>query len=260
MRPNFLKRLGVSAAALTGLGLAASILIAPAHADQWDKMTKLTLDEPTQVSNTYLEPGTYMFVLVTSAPSERHAVQIYTADRSHLINTILAIPAYRANAANDTEISYWETPPGTAKAVRIWRYPGDNYGQEFPYPTNLRQVAAVTAPAPAVAPAPVAELTPPPSADQQAIPAPQAEPPAAPVEIAQTTPLETAPQQAPVEIAQNTTPVNTVPVNTTPDTLAPDTADTSQTLPQTASPYPLLGLGGLISLGLFAALRMNAVA
>lgn len=262
MRSNLLKKIGVSVAALAGIALAGGILTVRAHADEWDKMTLLTLDEPTQVYDTYLAPGTYMFKLA-SDQSDREIVQIFNKDRSHLINTIIAFPAYRVFPTGDTQISYWETPPGTAKAVRTWFYPGDNFGQEFRYPANLRQVAAVT-PLPAIAPAPPASeasLTPEPApvaeepaaeppapqvAEETPAPAPAPEP--APVEIAQNTPPQTAPQ-APVEVAQN-------------DALAaPDTsqAEESQSLPQTASPYPLFGLGGLFALGLYAVVRVVKV-
>jgi len=258
------RRIGVSVSALAGLVLAASAVTFRAQADQWDKMTLLTLDEPTQVSNTYLEPGTYMFKLVNST-SDRHIVQIFTPDRSRLIDTILAIPAYRPFTPGDTEITFWETPPGSARAVRAWYYPGDNYGQEFRYPTNLRQVSLVT-PLPAIAPAPPApeaSLTPPPAADQLAAEplapqvaeqAPSPEP--APVEIAQNTAPEIAPQAepTPVEIAQN------APQDNAPQQAASSQSDDSQNLPKTASPYPLFGLGGLFALGLYGVLRIKAVA
>lgn len=243
MRSNLLKRIGVSAIALTGIGIAASIIVSRAQADEWDKMTLLTVDQPIQVgNNTYLEPGTYMFKL---ANSDRHIVQIFTKDRSHLINTIFAIPSYRVELTDGPQFTFWETPPGTAKAVRTWYYPGDHFGQEFLYPTNLRQIAALTTTAPA-SPAPA----PAPQALEQAAPAEQP-----PAEVAQTAPQE-QPQaeQAPVEIAQNTPP----PDNAAPP--PPSQPDQSQTLPQTASPYPLFGLGGLFALGLYAALRIKTVA
>lgn len=243
MRSNLLKRIGVSAIALTGIGIAASIIVSRAQADEWDKMTLLTVDQPIQVgNNTYLEPGTYMFKL---ANSDRHIVQIFTKDRSHLINTIFAIPSYRVELTDGPQFTFWETPPGTAKAVRTWYYPGDHFGQEFLYPTNLRQIAALTTTAPA-SPAPA----PAPQALEQAAPAEQP-----PTEVAQTAPQE-QPQaeQAPVEIAQNTPP----PDNAAPP--PPSQPDQSQTLPQTASPYPLFGLGGLFALGLYAALRIKTVA
>jgi outer membrane biosynthesis protein TonB len=257
MRSNILKRIGVSIAALAGIALVGGVLTERAHADEWDKMTLLTLSEPTQVADTYLEPGTYMFKLAADQ-SNREIVQIFNKDRSHLINTIIAFPAYRVFPTGDTKISYWETPPGSAKAVRTWFYPGDNYGEEFRYPTHLRQIAAVTplpaiAPAPPIteasvtpppAPAPVAEeLVPEPPAPQVAEQAPAPEP--APVEIAQNTAPETTPQ-APVEVAQNVPQDNSQ-------------ADNAQSLPQTASPYPLFGLGGLLALGLYATLRVVRV-
>jgi len=246
MSSNFLKRIGISGAVVSGIVIAASIFAFRAQADQWDKMTLLTVDQPTQVSNTYLEPGTYMFKL---ANSDRHIVQIFTKDRSRLINTIIAIPSYRVFPTSDTQISYWETPPGTAKAVRTWFYPGDHDGQEFRYPAELRQIAAVT-PQPAFAPQP----PPPPEAEVTPPPAPVAAEPEPPAPEA----LEQAPsaEQPPVEIAQNTAPPAPVAA---PEPQPPSQTE-EQTLPRTASPYPLFGLGGLLALGLYALLRVKTVA
>ena len=244
MRPNFIKRIAVSATVFTGIAVAVSIIPFRAQADQWDKMTLLTVDQPIQVSNTYLEPGTYMFKLADSQ-SDRHIVQIFTKDRKRLINTIIAIPSYRVEATGRTQFTFWETPPGFAKAIRMWYYPGHNFGQEFRYPTELRQLVAVaTAPAPA----------PPPQVSEQAPPAEQSQ-----AEITQNTQetvtQETAPQaeQPPVEIAQNTPPAN----NVAPQ--PPSQPEPPQTLPKTASPYPLFGLGGLFALGLYTVLRIRTV-
>jgi len=245
MRSDFLKKMVFCGAVVSAIALTASMLPFRAQADSWDKMTLLTVDQPTQVSDTYLEPGTYMFKL---ANSDRHIVQIFNKDRSHLINTIIAIPSYRVFPTSDTKISYWETPPGTAKAVRTWFYPGDVDGQEFRYPQNLRQIAAVTPP-PAFAPQP-------PAAEETPAPAPavtEPEPPA-PQALEQAPP----PPQEPVEIAQNTPPPSPPPPSPAPAAPAPQPEE--QTLPKTASPYPLFGLGGLIALGLYAALRIKRIA
>jgi len=242
MSSNSFKRIGISVGALTGIVLALGVVTSRAQADQWDKMTLLTVDQPTQIQDTYLEPGTYMLKL---ANSDRHIVQIFNRDRSHLINTIIAIPSYRVFPTGNTQVSFWETPPGTARAVREWFYPGDYDGQEFRYPTELRQIAAVTPPpAPAPPPPPVQSevtLPPPPAATAPEPPAPQV--------VEQVPP---APQE-PVEIAQNTPP----PV---PEAPPPVPVSQEQTLPQTASPYPLFGLGGLIAVGLYALLRFKAIA
>jgi hypothetical protein len=257
MSSHILGRIGISGAVVGAVLLAAGIVTSRAQADSWDKMTLLTVDQPTQVSDAYLAPGTYMLKL---ANSDRHIVQIFTKDRQHLIDTIIAIPSYRVNLTGNTEITFWETPPGSARAVREWFYPGDNDGQEFRYPAQLRQIAAVT-PQPALLPRSDSDATPPaPVATEPETPAPQAlnqapaaepAPPAEPVQIAQATPVETA-QNAPQEIAQNNAPEAPAPQP------QPQAAD--QTLPQTGSPYPLFGLCGILALGLYAGLRLHGPA
>jgi hypothetical protein len=243
MSSHIRNRVGISIATFAGVALLACFIAPRAHADSWDKMTRLTFSEPTQVMNTYLEPGTYMFKL---ANSDRHIVQIFNSDRSHLINTIFAIPAYQVFPADNTVVTYWETPPGTAKAVRKWFYPGDNYGQEFTYPTQLRQIAFVT---PAALPAP-------PPAVVAAPPEPEAAPPA-PEPQAEVQPAPAPESQQEVVIAQNTPPPAPAPVVQEP---VPQPAqEQPQALPKTASPYPLIGLSGLLSLGLYLGLRMKQV-
>jgi len=243
---HFRARAGIMIAGFSGAVLMACLLAPRAQADSWDKMTRFTFDEPTQVMNTYLEPGTYMFKL---ANSDRHIVQIFNADRSHLINTLFAIPDYRVNRTDKTQITFWETPPGTAKAVRAWFYPGDYDGQEFTYPTELRQIASVT---PLALPAPA---PPPPAPGPQ--PSAQIAPPA-PEPQAQLQPAPVPEPQQPVEIAQNTPPP--APPAPAPAAQAAPQPDQSQdSLPKTASPYPMVGLGGLLSLGLYLGLRMKQV-
>jgi len=242
MSSHIRNRIGISIATVAGVALLTCFNAPRAQADSYDKMTRLTFSEPTQVMNTYLEPGTYMFRL---ANADRHIVQIFNSDRSHLINTIFAIPAYHVFPADATVVTFWETPPGTAKAVRQWFYPGDYYGQEFTYPTQLRQVAAVTQaaaftppPAPPAVTAPPEPVAPPPA------PEPQAEQPAPAPE----------PQQQ-VEIAQNNPPPAPPPAAQEP-TQQP-AQEQPQSLPKTASPYPLIGFSGLLSLGMYLGLRMK---
>jgi hypothetical protein len=211
-----------------------------AQADAWDKKTTITVDQPIQVTNTYLEPGTYVFKLLNSS-SDRHIVQIYNRDQNHLIDTIMAIPNYRLQPTDRTQFSFWETPPGTARAVRAWFYPGDNYGQEFRYPTELRQLAVVrTNPVvstPAPAPPQEAVVTPEPAPAPQAVV--QEKPPEEPQQIAQNAPPPAPPQAAPA-----------------PEPPPAESREPEE-LPKTASPYPLIGLGGLLSSGLYTLLRMK---
>ncbi len=212
--------------AMASVGLLGFALSPSARADEWNKKTTMTVSEPIQVPNQVLPAGTYVIKLLDSQ-SDRHIVQIFNKDESHLYTTILAIPNYRIQPTGKTVFTFWETPPGQPKALRAWFYPGDNFGQEFAYPKSAAvQIAAV-----AHQPVPTTEATQP------------AELPKA--EVTQTQP---EPQQE----AQNTPPPAPQEAAPAPE---PTPAPAPQELPKTASPYPLIGLAGLLSLGLFAFVR-----
>jgi hypothetical protein len=231
------------AATLCGVGLASGFLTFHASADQWDKMTLLTIDQPIQVTNTVLEPGRYMFKL---ANSDRHIVQIFTSDRSHLIDTILAIPDYRLQVTADPQFTFWETPTGKVSALKAWFYPGDNYGQEFRYPKNLRALntSETTAPAPVPSGPPAVIETKP---QEAPVPAPPVAEAPAPAPV----------QNEPVEVAQNTPPPPPPAPQAEPPAPAPAPPPPAAELPKTASPFPLFGLGGTFSLAAFGLLRLK---
>jgi hypothetical protein len=211
--------------AMASVGLLGFALAPSAHADEWNKLTVMTVNEPIQVPNKVLPAGTYVVKLLDS-PSDRHIVQIFNKDQTHLETTILAIPNYRIQPTGKTVFTFWETPPGQPKALRAWFYPGDNFGQEFAYPKSAAaQIAAVSH-----EPVPTTEATQPQELRQ--------------AEVTQTQP---EPQQ---EVAQATPPPAPEPAPA-----APAPAPAPQELPKTASPYPLIGLAGIFSLSLFALVR-----
>jgi hypothetical protein len=102
-------------------------------ADDWDQATKLTFNEPVQVPGQVLAAGTYWFILADK-DSDRNIVQIWNADRKHLVTTILAIPDYRREAPENTIINFEERRTGEPEAIQSWFYPGNDRGQEFVYP------------------------------------------------------------------------------------------------------------------------------
>ena len=140
--------------AVASIGLLGVAIAPSARADQWNKKTILTVNETIQVPNKVLPPGKYVIKLLDS-PSNRHIVQIFNGDETHLLTTILAIPNYRLQPTGKTVFGFWETPPGQPKALRAWFYPGDNFGQEFAYPKS----AAVQIAASAHAAVPTTEVT-----------------------------------------------------------------------------------------------------
>src|SRR5207248_4559916 len=67
---------------------------------------------------------------------DRHIVQIFNKEETHVFSTILAIPNYRLKATNKTVMTFAERKAGDPQAIRAWFYPGDNSGQEFVYPKS----------------------------------------------------------------------------------------------------------------------------
>lgn len=216
--------LAVASIGLLGIGLAAS-----ARADEWNKKTTVTVNQPIEVPGMVLPAGTYVLKLLDS-PSDRHIVQIYNEDQTELQTTILAIPNYRLRPTGDTVITFWETPPGTPRALRAWFYPGNNFGQEFAYPkTKATEIAAAVH-----AEVPVVETQKP--AELAIAPIEKAEPPAPEAAAAPAAPAQVEIAQAQPAPALEPTPV--------------------KELPKTASPYPWIGLAGALSLLAFAVVRI----
>lgn len=251
MKPSSSYSLAKKAAVVCGVALGAGFFAFHANADDWDKKTILTVNQPIQIVDTYLDPGTYVLKLDRS-PSDRHIVRIYNADENHLYNTVFAIPNYRLRPTGNSQFTFWETPAGSARALRAWFWPGDNFGQEFPYPKHLRQIAiAIPAPAaPAPPPVPQASV----EETQPVAPAPEAP-------VAETQPQQQ--QEESVEIAQNTPPPPPAQApEATPAPAPTDNTPSSQPeeLPHTASPFPLVGLAGLFSLSIYGLLRAKRTA
>ncbi|HEX4772394.1 MAG TPA: hypothetical protein VH351_16275 [Bryobacteraceae bacterium] len=217
--------------AVAGLGLVGSAFIPHATADQWDKKTIVTVNEPIIAGNKVLDPGTYVWKLMDSQ-ADRHVVQIFDKDQQHLETTILAIPNYRLQPTGHTQFAFWETPAGVPKAVRAWFYPGDNFGQEFAYPKKLvaQLASSASVPVPSNYSEP-AQPEPQPEAQPAPAPAPEAAP--APAPAPEPQPQTSAPEPAPAAAAAQ-----------------------PAALPHTASFDPLIGLLGFGSLSLAGVLTL----
>jgi LPXTG-motif cell wall-anchored protein len=238
-------------AGCTGFALLPSL-----HADEWNKKTSFTLTEPLRVPScctpdhtVTLQPGDYVVALVDSL-SDRHIVRIYDKNQEHVITTILAIPNYRLQPTGKTVFQFWEVPAGQPMALRAWFYPGDNFGQEFAYPKETAaQIAAfVKMPVPAIAVETVA------AEDLKTAPLVAVD------ETGTATALVIAPPPVEAAIAAPAPAPQAEPVlpMTADRAVEAETPAPAKTLPHTASAMPLLGLTGLVSLALFAALGFRS--
>ncbi|MFY9911255.1 MAG: hypothetical protein WCF22_20465 [Candidatus Sulfotelmatobacter sp.] len=215
-------------ASLFCLVALCAVVVPTATADDWNRETVVTFSGPVEVPGVgaqILPAGTYVFKIFDSQ-SDRHIVQIFNQDKTHVFTTILAIPNYRLHATDKTVITFRERPAGQPEALRAWFYPGREWGEEFVYakPRAIELAKEVNQP---VLATPV-ELA------------------AAPIETLKTAPVEAvAPTGEPVELAQ----VVEAPPMATP-------APVSDPLPKTASLVPLIALMGLLALGAGFALSM----
>ena len=127
------------------LGVAVLFAQLAAKADDWNKATSLTFNQPVEIPGMALGPGTYVFKLLDSA-SDRDVVQIFNDDESRLYENVLAIPAFRSDPADKTVVTFEERAKGSPEAIHEWFYPGDRYGQEFVYPRiDVEKVAGLPA-------------------------------------------------------------------------------------------------------------------
>jgi hypothetical protein len=222
MKP-FKALLGLFAVTLLGATVLPSAL-----ADTWNKKTVVTFSQAVEVPGKILPAGTYTFQLLDSL-SDRHIVQIFNADGSQIIATILAINNYRLQPTGETVMKFGERPGDSPEALRAWFYPGDNFGQEFVYPKvraiELAQTAKVIVPAVAVD-----------SIDDNVI---------------KTVPIvAVTPDQKEVEVA---TVIQTTPPAAAP---APVAVKETEELPKTASSMPLIALLGGLSISLAIGLKL----
>lgn len=198
--------------------------------------TFMTFSGPVELPGLRLEGGTYIFQLADT-PS-RNVVQVLSQDGKDVLGQWLFIQAERPEVSGETIVTFRETTAGATPAVQFWYFPAEKIGKEFLYPKDqAMRIAArtgatvqsvegpISADADAVAITPVAEPAPTPQA-AAAGPAPTPEP--APTASAQVT-REPEPQPVATSGQQESTVARSE-------------------LPRTASPLPLSGLLGLLSL------------
>jgi len=228
----------------------ASVLVVLVHAmasgaDAFtsDKRTYFTFNQSVALPGVTLPAGTYMFRLADPDTSRR-VIQVSDKEGTQSYALLLTMPAYRTEAAKDSEIRFLETPAGAPRAINAWWYVGDSTGYEFMYSKQqLAELNRAGQPEPVAAAAEGEPVAVPPIAEPDAPGVVEGDgvPPDASADAAIAADVE----QEEVELQAQAQP----PAQQPPFENEPPAADRRE-LPQTASPLGLLLLTGLVSGGL----------
>jgi hypothetical protein len=104
------------------------------RADESDRKTIVTVNQPIQVPGKVLPAGTYVFKLLNA--NDLTLVAIFNGDESHLITTVQGISDSRMETPDKAILQLEERPSGQPEALKAWFYPGENFGVGFVYPTQ----------------------------------------------------------------------------------------------------------------------------
>jgi hypothetical protein len=188
-------------------------LTAPAPASgiglTYDKLAYLTFNAPVQVPGATLTAGTYRFHL-TNETTSRNVLQVLSNDGAIVYAMFNTIPDSRTKLTPDPDVTFLETPAGVPPAVRSLFYGHEYGGYEFVYPKG--------------GPNMIPDVVRQPEITYTAEPMPVIEPPYEP--LAPAAAAEPAVEPVPEPVGE------------------PAPAE----LPRTATPLPVIAIGGLTSL------------
>ena len=213
--------------ALSALGvflfLGASSLVAD---EAW--RTPLTISEPTEIPGMVLQPGKYV-VQVQNTKETRMVVQFLQGDQTKAVAQAIGVPNYRVTISDGAQFTYFQRAEGSPQALKMWFYPGNNFGIEFVYPREKAMMIAKTS-------------------REEVYSAPSAKPEVTEQVVAISPELKEEPVRQPA-------PPPPAPVVAE---RAPAPAPPPATLPQTAGNSGLLALAGFALLGVAATMRFFA--
>jgi hypothetical protein len=113
--------------------LAVSVLgaLAPeVKADEWNKKTNITINQPVEVQGAVLSAGSYILELADLS-SNRHIVQILSAEDNRVIATMFTVSAFRLVPADKSAFKFYDSETGRPHELHTWFLPGETIGFEF---------------------------------------------------------------------------------------------------------------------------------
>jgi hypothetical protein len=116
---------------------AALFFSSLASADQRNKKTVLTFSQSVQLPGVSLPPGTYVFK-VPDFFNYRHVVQVFNAEETELLATIIANSSERQFGTDRTALRFGEGVRDLPDPLQTWFYPQHKTGVEFIYSKDRR--------------------------------------------------------------------------------------------------------------------------
>lgn len=106
-----------------------------AHADDFNKETKITFSAPVQIPGIVLAAGTYTLKLA-NPETNPSLVGISNANDTKVYAMVETVPAERAKPTGQTEVTLAQTGTSNAPVLTQWFYPGQTTGFQFLYPSG----------------------------------------------------------------------------------------------------------------------------
>jgi hypothetical protein len=198
--------------AVAAVAVLAGTAPVPVSAVTYDKLAYLTFTWPVQVPGATLNAGTYRFHL-TDPATGRSVLQVLSNDGAIVYGMFHTMPDTRTFVTDEATVTFRETPAGVPPAIKSVFYGGEHRGYEFVYPKGGPVMFREVWRQPEITYAPM--------------------------------PVRPVPKETIAEAELNAEPeivVETEPMPTLEPTALPPE------LPRTASPLPLVAVGGFTSL------------
>ena len=107
------------------------LLCSSAMADPRNRKTTLTFHEAVELPGVVLPPGTYVFKVPDFY--YRNIVQVYNADETKMLATVIGISAERQQGTDRTALRFGESRNASGDRLQTWFYPQEKTGREFLY-------------------------------------------------------------------------------------------------------------------------------
>jgi hypothetical protein len=138
-----MKRVTLIAAAIVVAVLAMLTTRVAAQDTNVNQRTHMTFSGTVEMPGVTLPAGTYVFRLADTP--QRNVVQVLSDDEQDILGQWTFVQAQRPKATGDTVVMFKETKEGMMPAVQYWYYPGESIGKEFIYPKDqAERIAART--------------------------------------------------------------------------------------------------------------------